>query len=160
MRVHVERVTFQMPRKKTGIERNASKKNIDTVCLYKKKKERRVGGPIIDLPLRHFQKCAFTYLYDGAAQQATLSWCQTPSLLNRPITTQLSAPAPIIILLATNTAQLPAETPTPGLPQAVKTQAREKLAGSSDGSDQTAINQQRKHLSMRRMLTASQHLWL
>lgn len=33
---------------------------------------------------------------------------------------------------------------------------REKLAGSSNGSDQTAINQQWKHLSTRRMLTESQ----
>jgi len=42
-----------------------------------------------------------------------------------PITTQLSAPAPIIILLATNTAQLPLETLTPRPPQAVKTQGEE-----------------------------------
>lgn len=41
-----------------------------------------------------------------------------------------------------------------------KNPGREQLARSSDGSDQTAINQQRKHLSMRRMLTESQHLWL
>lgn len=87
------------------------------------KNERMKRKTIIGLPLWHFEKCAFTYLLDGAAQRAPLSWCQTPSLLNRPTTTKLSAPAPIIILLATNTAQLPAETPTPTLLQAAKTQA-------------------------------------
>lgn len=64
-----------------------------------------------------------------------------------PITTQLSAPAPIIILLATNATQLPLETLTPRPLQAVRNPGREKLAGSSNNNDQTAINQQR-HISV------------
>lgn len=66
-----------------------------------------------------------------------------------PVTTQLSAPALIIILLPTNTAQLPLETPTTRLPQAAKNPGREKLVESNNGSDQTAINQPRKHLNMK-----------
>lgn len=53
-----------------------------------------------------------------------------------PITTQLSAPAPIIILLATNTAQLPPETP--------HTRARRGLAKKARGEGEISGQQQQQ----------------
>lgn len=98
----------------------------------------------------------------SAAQRSRRPWrcARLPLSSPGPVSTRLSAPALIIILLPTNTAQLPLETLTPRLPQAAsgkekkekKNPGREKLAESNNGSDQTAINQQRKHLHVRNVV--------
>lgn len=121
----------------------ADKKNV------KKKKKRKKGEdnncpPSVALG---FLKCVFlrfcvaVLLCRRAWRDANLHLSSTG-----PITTQLSAPAPIIILLATNTAQLLLEPPHTLAASACKNPGRGKLAGSGNSSDQTAINQQR-HIS-------------
>lgn len=90
-----------------------------------------------------FLKCVFTCLCRGAAQRASLAWCQTPSLLtrpnNHPAICTWSNYYPISKKYRTITARNPHTQATAGC----KNPGREKLAGSSNSNDQTAINQQR-----------------
>lgn len=94
-----------------------------------------------------FLKCVFTCLCHRAAQRASLAWCQTPSLLtrpnNHPAICTCSNYYPISKKYRTITARNPHTQATAGC----KNPGREKLAGSSNSSDQTAINQQR-HISL------------
>lgn len=81
-------------------------------------------------------KWAFFFTYfshffqhvSGAAPHSRHVWrrAKLPLSSPGPVTTQLSAPALIIILLPTNTAQLALETLTPRLPQAGREREREK----------------------------------
>lgn len=93
-----------------------------------------------------FLKCVFTCLRRRAAQRASLAWCQTPSLLtgpnNHPAICTCSNYYPISNKYRTITARNPHTQAAVGC----KNPGREKLAGSSNSSDQTAINQQR-HVS-------------
>lgn len=75
----------------------------------------------------------FQYV-SGAAPRSRHVWlcAKLPLSSPGPVTTQLSAPALIIILLPTNTAQLPLETLTPRLPQAGREREREKKPGQRE----------------------------
>lgn len=100
-----------------------------------------------------FLKCVFTCLRCRASQRASLAWCQTPALLTRPDNHPAICTCSNYYPISNKYRTITSRNPHSQVPAGCKNPGREKLAGSSKSSDQTAINQQRQHLSMWRMLT-------
>lgn len=97
----------------------------------------------------------------SAAQQASLALRQTPSLLtrprNHPAICTCSNYYPITNKYRTITTRNPHAQAAAGWEKnkknkKIKNPGREKLAESNNGSDQTAINQQRKHLHVKNLV--------
>lgn len=96
-----------------------------------------------------FLKCVFTCLHRRrrAAQRASLAWCQTPSLLTRPNNHPAICTCSNYYPISNKYRTITARNPHTQAAAGCKNPGREKLVGSSNSSDQTAINQQR-HLSV------------
>ena len=93
-----------------------------------------------------FLKCVFTCRRRRQAQRASLAWCQTPSLLTRPNNHPAICTCSNYYPISNKYRTITARNPHTQAAAGCKNPGREKLAGSSNSSDQTAINQQR-HIS-------------